>query len=78
MEEENDKMENNRIIKATFKTNNKKHLDFILKTLKDTFGNQNVTALSPVFVYRYQIYILDMDITIADALNKLSFDFKEE
>lgn len=69
-------MENNKVVKATFKAKNIKDLNIILKTLKDTFGTQNVTALSPNYIYRYQIYILDIDIKIADTLNKPSFDFK--
>lgn len=61
-------MESEQIVKATFKTKHKKRLDFILQTLRKTFGQKNVNALTPVFMYKARIYILDMDIRIPDPL----------
>jgi hypothetical protein len=62
------------VVKATFKARNKKQLDYILQKLKDFFGQQNVNALTPNYIYRYKIFVLDMDIKIPETL--LHYDFK--
>ena len=61
-------MESEQIVKATFKTKHKKRLGIIIQTLRKAFGQENVNTLTPVFMYRAQIYILDMDIRIPDSL----------
>ena len=56
------------VIKATFKAKRKKQLDFILHTLREALGKQNINALSPTYIYRAKIFVLDMDIKIPDTL----------
>jgi hypothetical protein len=63
------------VVKATFKARDKRQLDFILQKLKEFFGQQNVNALTPNYIYRYKIFVLDMDIRIPDALLRYA-DFK--
>jgi len=62
------------IVKATFKSKSKRELDFIIKTLCKTLGQQNIKYLSPNYIVRARIYILDMDIRIPNTL--LRYDFK--
>ena len=64
------------IVKATFKAKSKKQLDYILQTLRKALGQQNINALSPTYIYRAKIYVLDMDIRIPDTL--LRYNPKEE
>ena len=56
------------VIKATFKAKHKNQLDFILHTLRKALGKQNINALSPTYIYRAKIFVLDMDIKIPDTL----------
>lgn len=58
------------VIKATFKARHKKQLDFILQMLLKSLGQQNIRYLTPTYIYRAKIYVLDMDIRISDALLK--------
>jgi len=68
-------MEISDIVKATFKSRSKRELDFIIKTLCKTLGQQNIKYLSPTYIVRAKIFILDMDINIPNSL--LRYDFKE-
>jgi hypothetical protein len=57
-------MESEEIVKGTFKARKKQHLDNILETLRKSFGEKNIIALSPSHMHEAQIYVLDMDIKI--------------
>ena len=63
-------MERDKLVKVTFKTSHRKNLDYIVKILKKALGEQNVTTLSPIYMHRAQLYILDMDIRVPNALLK--------
>ena len=63
-------MEREKLVKVTFKTNHKRNLDFLIKILKKALGEQNITTLSPIYMHRAQLYILDMDIRVPNALLK--------
>lgn len=63
------------IVKVSFKAKRKKQLDFLIQTLSKTLGQQNIKYLSPTYIVRAKIYILDMDIRIPDTL--LRYNFKE-
>jgi len=56
------------VVKATFKARDKRQLDYILQKLKEFFGQQNINALTPNYIYRYKIFVLDMDIRIPETL----------
>jgi hypothetical protein len=56
------------IVKATFKAKDERQLRYILAKLKSAFGQQNINALTPNYIHRYKIYVLDMDIKIPLAL----------
>jgi hypothetical protein len=64
------------VIKATFKAKSKRQLDYILQSLRKIFGQQNINALSPTYICRAKIYILDMDIRIPETLLRYEPDFK--
>jgi succinyl-CoA synthetase beta subunit len=65
-------MEREQIVKATFKSKHLKQLTAIIEALRKAFGQENVNTLSPIFIYRAQIYVLDMDIRIPDTLLRYS------
>ena len=68
-------MEISDIVKATFKSRSKRELDFLIQTLSKALGKQNIKYLSPNYIVRAKIFILDMDINIPNSL--LRYDFKE-
>jgi hypothetical protein len=68
-------MEISDIVKATFKSRSKRELDFLIQTLSKALGKQNIKYLSPTYIVRARIFILDMDINIPNSL--LRYDFKE-
>jgi len=64
------------IVKATFKSKSKRELDFLIQTLSKALGKQNIKYLSPNYIVRAKIYILDMDIRIPGTLLRYDLDFK--
>jgi len=64
------------VVKATFKARSKKELEFILQTLLKNFGQRNVNSLSPIYIFRAKIWVLDVDIKIPNTLLRYDPDFK--
>ena len=69
-------MERSNIIRASFITKSEKRLQILIQKLVESFGKENVNWLVPKYVPKSQIFVLDMDIRIPDALLRYDSDFK--
>ena len=60
-------MERNLIVKATFKANSEKQLNFVIQKVKEAFGKENINYLTPKYFPKNRIFLVDMDIRIPNA-----------
>jgi hypothetical protein len=56
------------LVRATFKSKNLKQLDNLLELINRKYGQQNVVALTPFYIVRARIYILDLEVRIPKVL----------
>jgi hypothetical protein len=56
------------LVRATFKSKNIRQLDNLLDLIIKKYGQQNVVALTPLYMVRAQIYIIDLEVRIPKAL----------
>ena len=71
-------MERNIIVKATFKANSEKRLNFAIQKVIEAFGKQNINYLTPKYFPKNRIFLVDMDIRIPEAALRYAFNPKEE
>lgn len=58
------------VVKASFFAKQEKQLEFLIKAFARIVGKENINYLVPKFQYKSQIFILNMDIRIPNALLK--------
>ena len=61
-------MERNLIVKATFKANSERRINYIIKKVKEAFGKDNINYLTPKYFPKNRIFLVDMDIKIPNAV----------